>query len=341
MLVMPKKTTRKEKYEMPRVVDEDVKSRIFKRVYLLYGEDSYLKLQKKKMLLDALRQPDDSMNFTTFEGKGIDVSQIIDLAETMPFLADYRVLLVENSLFFKNAAPDALLDYLPTIPESTCLIFCEDEVDKRGRLYKAVASVGAAAEYQHPDAGMITKWILSQVAKEKKKISEAALHAFLLRCGDDLENISNELHKLFCYTLERDCITPEDVAAVCSGQMTDDIFDMVNAFSVRDTKKAFSLYYRLLEKKESPYHIMFLVVRQLNILLQIKDLREQGFDVSTIASRLGMRDWLVRKNLPQADSFPLERLQSALRDGVAAEEAFKTGRMDERSAVELFLARYA
>jgi len=338
---MAQKSYKKEKYALPRVIDEDVKAGSFKRVYLLFGEESYLKRQKKNLLLDALRRPDDNMNFTAFEGKGTDVSQLIDLAETMPFLADYRVILVENSLYFKNAAPDALIDYLGVIPETTCLIFCEDEVDKRGRLYKAVTKAGAAAEYQHPDGDTLTKWVLGKVSKEKKKISEAALHAFLLRCGDDLEYVSNELDKLFCYTLERDCITPEDVAAVCSGQMTDDIFDMVNAFSVHDTRKAFSLYYRLLEKKESPYHIMFLVVRQLNILLQIKDLREQGFDVNTIAARLGMRDWLVRKNLPQANSFTMERLTSALRDGVAAEEAFKTGRMDERSAVELFLARYA
>ncbi len=332
---------KKEKYEIPRIIDEDVKAGSFKRVYLLFGEDSYLKRQKKKMLLDAVRNPDDNMNFTAFEGKGIDVPQIIDLAETLPFLAEYRVILVENSGVFKNAAPDALIDYLGAIPESTCLIFCEEEVDKRGRLYKAVTAAGAAAEYKHPDAEMLSKWVLGQVAKEKKKISETTLHTFLLRCGDDLEFINAELQKLFCYTLDKDCITTEDVAAICSGQMTDDIFDMVNAFSVHDTKKAFSLYYRLLEKKESPYHIMFLVVRQINLLLQIKDLREQGFDVNTIGERLGIKDWLVRKNLSQANSFTLEQLRSALRDGVAAEEAFKTGRMDERSAVELFLTKYA
>ena len=341
MLTMPKKSYRKEKYVLPPVVDEDVKSGAFKRVYLLFGEDSYLKRQKKNLLLNALRQPDDNMNFTAFEGKGVDVSEIIDLAETMPFLAEHRVILVENSGFFKNAAPDALIDYLPAIPESACLVFCEDEVDKRGRLYKAVTNAGAAAEYKHPDTEMLTKWLLGQVAKEKKKISEATLQAFLLRCGDDLELISNELQKLFCYTLDRDSITTEDLDAVCSGQTTDDIFDMVNAFSVRDTRKAFSLYYRLLEKKESPYHIMFLVVRQLNLLLQIRDLREQGFDIHTIGERMGLQEWIVRKNLSQAESFSTERLKAAVRDGVAAEEAFKTGRMDERSAVELFLSKYA
>ena len=338
---MAQRSYKKEKYEIPRVIDEDVKAGSFKRVYLLFGEESYLKRQKKNLLLDALRRPDDNMNFTAFEGKGPDVSQIIDLAETMPFLADYRVILVENSLYFKNAAPDALIDYLGTIPESTCLIFCEDEVDKRGRLYKAVTKAGAAAEYQHPDADTLTKWVLGKVAKEQKKISEATLQAFLLRCGNDLEFISNELNKLFCYTMDRDHITTADLDAICSGQTTDDIFDMVNAFSVGDAKKAFSLYYGLLQKKETPYHILFLVIRQFNLLLQIKDLREQGYDLNTIADRLGSRDWIIRKNLSQANSFSLDQLKSAVRDGVAAEEAFKTGRMDERSAVELFLAKYA
>ena len=341
VLTMAKKTYGKEKYELPRVIDEDVKTGSFKRVYLLFGEESYLKRQKKEKLLNALRQPDDNMNFTAFEGKGIDVSQIIDLAETMPFLAEYRVILVENSQFFKTSAPDALVDYLETIPESTCLIFCEEEVDKRGRLYKAVTKTGAAAEYQHPDADTLSKWVLGRVAKEQKKISEATLQAFLLRCGNDLEFASNELDKLFCYTLEKDCITTEDLDAICSGQPTDDIFDMVNAFSTGDAKKAFSLYYGLLQKKETPFHILLLVIRQFNLLLQIKDLREQGFDVKTIADRLGSRDWIIRKNLSQAGSFSIEQLKSAVRDGVAAEEAFKTGRMDERSAVELFLTKYA
>lgn len=326
---------------MDTTIDEDVKSGDIRRVYLLYGEETYLKRQKKTLLLSAVTTPEDQMNFSAFEGKGINVTELVDLAETMPFLAEYRVILVENSGFFKNAAPDALTDYIGTIPESACLIFVEDEVDKRGKLYKAVAKYGAAVEYARLNQTTLTKWVIGKVGKEGKKISERTLQSFLFRCGDDMECIDRELEKLFCYTLDRDVITEEDLAAVTSGQMTDNIFDMITAFAARDRKKAFTLYYELLQQKESPYHILFLVIRQMNQLLQLKDLREQGLDTHTIAERTGSPDWLVRKNLAQANAFSLTQLKSAVRDGVAAEESFKTGRLDERTAVELFLSTYA
>lgn len=338
---MAAKTNSKAKKGLDQTIDEDVKSGAIRRVYLLFGEETYLRRQKKALLLSAVTNPDDNMNFSSYEGKSINISEIIDLAETMPFLAEYRVILIENSGYFKNAAPDELVAYLEAIPDSTCIIFSEDEVDKRSRLYKAVTKYGAAAEYARLDQATLSKWVIGKIGKEKKKISERTLQSFLFRCGEDMEAIDTELEKLFCYTYERDVITEEDLDTIISGQMTDNIFDMVTAFSTRDQRKAFTLYYELLEQKESPYHILFLVIRQMNQLLQLKDLRGRGLDTHAIAERTGSPDWLVRKNLSQANAFSLPELEAAVKDGVSAEEAFKTGRMDERTAVELFLSKYS
>ena len=56
---------------------------------------------------------------------------------------------------------------------------------------------------------------------------------------------------------------------------------------------------------------------------------------------MGSPDWLIRKNLAQAKGFSLETLKSAIKDGIEAEEAFKTGRLSEHTAVELFLTKYS
>lgn len=338
---MEEKFGAKAKKGFDRTVDEDVKSGAIRRVYLLFGEESYLKQQKKKLLLSAVVNADDNMNFSAFEGKHTNVAEIIDLAETMPFLAEYRVILIENSGLFKTSAPEQLVDYLANIPDHACLIFVEEEVDKRGKLYKAAAKHGAAVEYARLDQATLSKWVLSRIGKEGKQISESTLQSLLVRLGDDMAFIENELEKLFCYTADRPTIERADLDAVLSGQMNDNIFDMVNAFSTRDRKKAFSLYYELLEQKESPFHILILIVRQFNLLLQLKDLREQGLSTSVMAQRMGSPDWLIKKNLSQANAFSLPRLKAAVADGVQAEEAFKTGRLDERTAVELYLSKYS
>ncbi len=338
---MAAKNSSKAKKSIDQTVDEDIASGSIRPVYLLFGEETYLLRQKKKLLLDAVRNPDDNMNFSTFEGKGIRPAEIIDLAETLPFLAERRVLLVENSGFFKNAAPNELVEYIDVIPEAACLIFAESDVDKRGRLYKAVSKKGAAVEYNRLDQDTLSKWIASRIRKEGKQISRDTLERFLIRSGDNMEFIDCELEKLLSYTVGRDAITNEDLNAICSGQMTDDIFAMVNAFSAHDRKTAFTLYYRLLENRESPYHILFLVIRQLNLLMQIRDLAGRHLGTREIAERMGSPDWLVRKNLAQANGFSLETLKNAVKDGVEAEEAFKSGRLTEHTAVELFLTKYS
>ena len=95
-----------------QTINEDIKNGTFRRVYLLYGDEDYLKLQYKNKLLRALVTEGDTMNFSRFEGKEAQVPALIDLAETMPFFAEHRVILVEDSGFFKNAAPQ-LAEYLP------------------------------------------------------------------------------------------------------------------------------------------------------------------------------------------------------------------------------------
>ena len=111
-------------------LQEDIKTGNFRRVYLLCGDEAYLKIQYKDKLIKALNPDDDTMNFSKYEGKGIEVREMIDLCETMPFFADYRVILVENSGFFKNKC-DELADYIKTLPDYVRMVFVEEEVDKR------------------------------------------------------------------------------------------------------------------------------------------------------------------------------------------------------------------
>ena len=183
---------------------EDIKSGGFRQVYLLYGEEAYLRLQYRDKLKDALAGG-DTMNYHYFEGKGTEIPKLIDLAETMPFFAERRVIVVENSGMFKKAS-DQLADYIRQISPTAYFVFVETEVDKRGRLYKAVKDTGARWNLRQNEA-TLQKWILVQLKKEGKQITQADLQYFLQRVGSDMENISRELEKLFCYTLGKAAVT--------------------------------------------------------------------------------------------------------------------------------------
>ena len=181
-----------------KMLMEDIKNKQFKNIYLLTGEEVYLRMQYRKKLKEALMEDGDTMNVAIFSGKGTDPKEIIDLSETMPFFAEHRVILIDDSGFTKNACPE-LADYVAQIPESTCIILNEAEVDKRGKLYKAIKSKGRVVEFERQDERTLMRWVLTVLKKEGRNITEDTMKAFLGRTGSDMENISKELEKLICY----------------------------------------------------------------------------------------------------------------------------------------------
>ena len=321
-------------------IDEDIKRGQFAQVYLLYGEEAYLKKQYKDKLKHAMIPEDDTMNFSAFEGKSINPKEIIDLAETLPFFADRRVILIENSGFFKNACEE-LAEYLPQVAPATHFIFVEDEVDKRSKMYKAAKASGRIVEFLPQTEELLTRWILGRLKREGKNITGSVMQLFLTKTGTDMGNIDRELEKLLCYTLDRDVITAEDVEAVVTEQTTNKIFEMVNAVAEHNQRRALDLYYDLLTLKEPPMRIMFLISRQFQILFHIRDMAAKGLDQQTMAKKAGIPPFAVRKNVSQAKGFTMEQLKQALCDGAELEEAVKTGRMDDQMAVELFLMKYS
>lgn len=321
-----------------KTLAQDMKTRQFKPVYLIYGEEAFLKKSYKNRMKEAIAG-DDTMNYHYFEGKGLDIKEIISLADTMPFFGERRLILVEDSGLFKSGGADALVEYLPQMPDTTCMIFVESEVDKRNRLYKKVKDLGYAAEMVRQDSKQLATWAGGILAKEGKKITGRTMELFLSKTGDDMENIRMELEKMISYTMGRDVITDEDVEEICTVRVTNKIFDMVAAIVNRKTKVAMDLYEDLLTLKEPPMRILFLIARQFNQILQVKELMSQGMDKGSIASKLKMQPFVVGKVMPQARSFSREQILSYVNLCVDAEEAVKTGRLNERLAVELLITK--
>jgi DNA polymerase-3 subunit delta len=280
----------------------------------------------------------DTMNFNQFEGKGTDVREVISLADTMPFFAEKRLILVENSGFFKSAS-DEIVSYVSHMPSTTCLVFVESEVDKRSKMFKKVKELGYVAEMKRQDISQLAKWAGTLLSREGKKITGNTMELFLHMTGDDMENIRMELEKLISYTMGREVIPAEDVETICTVRTTNKIFDMVAAIVNRQTRKAIDLYEDLLTLKEPPMRILFLIARQFNQILQVKELMGKGMDKGGIALKLKIPSFAAGKMMPQARTFTQEQILAYVNLCVDAEEAVKAGRLNDRIAVELLLTQ--
>lgn len=317
-----------------------------KQVYLLYGEEDYLKQRCKDDLLAAVTEPDDTMNFHQFEGKNIDVKELISLADTMPFFASYRTILIRDSGWFTSSCEE-IYAYLKKPAETVRFIFVEKEIDpkKKNKLFTLVSKMGYVIQLDKTDEKALKMWIKKLCKDEGKAITEESVDLFFFLTGGDMSNIRNELEKLFCYTYGRDQILMSDIEAIVTRKIDDRIFDMIDAIAYKQKQKALDLYYDFLHSNESPMKVLSLLTSQFNNLLMVKELRLKGYNKDGIEKKMEKilfnKKWLVgKKYMVQAKEFTIENLRDALIACVDADESVKTGKMTERLSVEMLIIKF-
>jgi DNA polymerase-3 subunit delta len=322
-----------------KVIKEHIKTGSFKTYYLLYGSEEYLKKLYRDKLRTAIIGDGSDMNYSYFEGKGLDLKEISQIAQTLPFFSDKRLVIIENSGLFKASNEFAAM--VKIIPDSTFFIFVESEVDKRNKLFKMVKDKGIVCEMNGLDERNLKLFTVSLLKHEKKKITEKTVNYLLDKSGSDMENICNEVEKIICFTMGREVVTQEDIDAVVTVQITGKIFQMIEAIGLKQQRKALYLYYDLLAVREKPLSILFLITRHFNILLQVKDLKAKGQAFGAIGTIVGIPPFTVKKYIAQAENFTTELLKKALEYCMDIEGQIKTGRMLEKIGVELLIITFS
>jgi len=315
---------------------QDLKSEAYKPMYLLFGEEDYLRKQYRDKLKAALVAEGDTMNYHYYEGKDINVGEIIDLAETLPFFADRRVIVLENSGLCKSGG-DALAEYLKSPADSVLFILVETQIDKRCRLFKTIKDGGRVCEFAAQNEMTLKRWIYSLAKQDNKAVDELTINHFLEKTGTEMSNIRTEWEKLMCYCMDRDVVTPADIDAVCTQRVSNRIFEMVAAIAEKRQQEALDMYHDLLTLKEPPMGILALIARQFNLMLQVKELQMKNIHSRQIAEKVGLAPFIVQKYEKQASRFKMRELKEALAACVAADEAVKTGRLNDVLSIELLI----
>lgn len=320
-----------------KIIKEHIKSGAFKPVYLLYGSEDYLKKLYCDKLTTAIITDKTSMNYSYYEGNDLDLIKIADVVNTLPFFSDRRLVVIENSKLFKNQ--NEFNNILKDMPDSTFVVFVEREIDKRNKLYKYVKVNGTVSEMNGLDEANLKLFVASLLEQSGKKIRVNTASYLLDKTGSDMVNIQNEVEKLIGYTGNRDLVTIEDIDKVVTTQITGKIFQMIDAIGSKNQKTALDLYYDLLSVREKPMSILFLIIRHLNILLQVKSLTTKGLAKSEIAEKVGIPPFSVNKYQGQGRNFTSKGLVFAIEYATNIEEKVKSGLMVDQIGVEILIIR--
>lgn len=333
---MAERKNSKTKINGMDIIADHIKAGEFSRVYLLYGDETYLMRQYRDKLIDALIDREDSMNFASYKAEKTSPDEVAGFIQTMPFFGDRRVALVEYSGFFEKAGKE-LLVMVEDIPETSVLIFVETAI-KKDLLYKRVEAIGTVAEFTTPSEAMLTNWIARRVNDDGLKIETAAIRLMLESVVQDMNNISNEVEKLIFYCKDKGVITATDVDKMCVSQVEGKIFEMLDALSRKDGHTVMTLYEDLVYLKH-PYRLMLSnITNNFRRTMKVRACMDEGKSFGEIVSVLGMKEYPVKKHMALAKQYDYKRLKEYVERCSQADTQIKTYVMSEKMAMDMLLA---
>ena len=330
------------------MLDEHISGGHFSRVYLLYGPESYLRGEYAKKLERAIMGEDsDDMNITRFSGEMDSIEEFMDTAVTLPFFAERRLIVVEDSQLFKASsngkarpAAEELAGRFDEIPESTCIIFNETAADKRFKLYKKAAGEGTEADFEYLTGDELLGFIGRRLRAADVGITRKAAELLVERVGQDLNLLNNEADKIIAY-FEGKTITPADVESIAAVRAEDKIFDMLREAMQGKVDKAMEYYQDLLSLRESPIKILVLAGQQCAKTLSVKQCMTARLSEAEMMSKLSMSSGAIYHTKELARAFSIEQLEKGVSLAAEYDEAVKSGNLDQQLAAELLLVGLA
>ena len=319
-----------------KVIEQDIKDHMLRPVYCLYGDEPYLRTNlKNRIRAEAVGS--DNMNLAVFSGRDTAPDEIMRAAEALPFFAERRLVIVEDSGLFKRDA-GRLSQFIPQMPQTTVLLFSEEQVDKRGRLYKAVVKTGHAAQLDRQPEDRLAAWLARLFSRNGRDAESRAVWLLIDLAGSSMYALEAEAEKLIAYTEGRTIVTADGVRAVCAARPEDKVFDMITAVASGNERRALGLYEDLLALKEPPMKILVLMERQYSRLLMVKEQSAAGRGADEIAAKCGLRPYGVKNDLKLVRDYTQEDLRGALELCVTADQDIKSGKMNDRIACELAIS---
>ncbi|NLI57094.1 MAG: DNA polymerase III subunit delta [Clostridium sp.] len=332
-----------------KILKDDIKNNNFKNLYVFYGEEEYLKkFYINKIEETILEDNFKSLNKVVLDGK-IEDDKIVEACETMPFFSQRKLVVVKNSGKFssksgaksKKSEDEDFSKYLENVPPYTCLIFYEDAIDKRLKLVKNIKNNGLLVEFQYLKQPDLVKWVI-KTFKSYKKTIDINVASYLVSISEPgMTEILNEIKKLVSFLGEKENVEISDIDKVCTKSIKSRIFDLVDAVAEKRISVALKLLNDMIILKEPLPKILFMIARQLRLILQMKVLCNEGLGKNEACAKLKMTPYVGNKVYNQAKNFSTKKIKDAIKEAMELDLAIKTGKINDRIAAEILIYKLA
>jgi len=321
-------------------------------ILFLYGKDTFRSRQQLKAMVGKFKADRDPQGLNIFRldmEKKSDVQKALEHVMGVPFLAEKKMVVIENLLSSKEKdLQQAFLDKVEAgeIPDTTVLVFWEGTDKYKTKLAKECLARLQKEKYaQKFDelAGVkLQGWITEEVQNRGGGVERETVQFLAQHIGGDMWRLSSLLDQLVVYAGDREIVVP-DVQLFLDEKVDDNIFNLVDAIVAGQQKKVYAQMQEQYRQGKDAGYVFAMVLRQFRILLQLRDMfeRDESSRSDSLAKELGLHPFVVKKSLPTVKRYTSQSLQNIYTQLLDIDVQTKTGQGSQRQLLDVFVGRLA
>ena len=273
----------------------DVQNAPTQPVYLLEGKDSflrdeYLRVIRRKVLGDG---PDD-FTHDRFDWAEADAPAIITIAQTMPFMAEKRLIEILNFTRPGERDESILLSYLESPSESTVLVFCVENVDMRTTFFQRLVKASAHCRVDILEGEELKKWLHGRAVELGFELRPEAADMLVAMVKPSMMRLSTELEKIASYLMPGTLAGAEEIREIVGHSREELLYKLGDSLSQGSLGGTLALLRRMMETEHPVVFIGLLrnLIRRWTIS---KSLIRSGRGAQGISQTLGLKPFVARR----------------------------------------------
>ena len=300
-------------------------------VVLLTGNNAYAIKRRLDGLVKKFIAKHGELALERLDAEEIEAQQIIEAAQSLPFLSAKKLLILRG-LSANKLAAEKIEQIISSTDEATDLIIHDPAPDKRSSYYKFLKQQPGFEEHNPAAPNELPGWLIKEAKARGGQLSPADARYLVERIGPNQLMLSNELDKLLIYEPN---ISHQSIDLLTDETPQSKVFDLLDAAFAGQKAKALKLYEQQRLLKVEPQMILAMIGWQLQVLAVLKT--AEALEPGKIAADSGLNPYVLRKAAPLARRLSLEQVKDLVGQALEMDYKNKIGKLDLDEALKNYL----
>lgn len=304
-------------------------------IYLFGGEDYYESFNRTLVTANNLASKSNSNINTVNADEVSDINYILQKLEGVDMFSSTGILVLKRLLNNKKLT-EYFVENFEKLNKYEIIIWHDSKVDSKLKITKKIAENKLNFNFDLPKEGEFKNWISIKAKEKNINLNSSQINFLFERLQFNKHSIIQEIDKLVLYVKIKKLktITDEILNELLGLSIKGDMWKFLDFFGNKNKIKSLLEFNKITQYEDNTQLIISMLNRELSLMLKYKFVKENGYDISD----LKMNPFVIKKTADKSKNFSKNDLQILLKRLFDLDTAVKSGVVEEKSALMLFLA---